>query len=106
MATYLFQVNYVGKGVEGLMKDGGSSRREAGRRVVESVGGTLESFYFTFGDADAIGIVDLPDVASAVAASMKINASDRITIKLTPLITVEEVDAATEIHPSSRPPGE
>lgn len=105
MAKYLFQANYVGEGVAGLMKDGGSGRVEAARQVIGSVGGTLESFYFAFGDVDAVGFVDMPDAASAAAASLIINASGRIAVKLTPLITVEEMDRAAEMHPSYRPPG-
>ena len=106
MAKYFYQGNYVGEGVAGLLKEGGSSRKEAAKRVIESVGGTLESIYYAFGDVDVLGVVDLPDVASAAAASLIINASGAVTIKLTPLITVEEMDEATKKDPSYRPPGQ
>lgn len=106
MAKYLFQANYVGAGVAGLRKEGGSKRREAAQQVIASVGGTLESFYYAFGDVDAVGIVDMPDVASAAAASLIINASGAIELKLTPLITPEEMDAASGKQPTYRPPGQ
>ena len=61
--------------------------------------------YFAFGDADVVGIVDFPDHASAVAMSGTINASGTTTIKLTPLITIEEVDMAVKKTTQYRPPG-
>lgn len=106
MAKYLFKACYVGKGVDGLMREGGTKRREAAEKAMASVGGKLESFYYAFGDDDVIGIVDMPDVPSAVAASLIINASGAVTLKLTPLITPEEVDAASKKHPNYRPPGQ
>jgi uncharacterized protein with GYD domain len=106
MAKYLLQGNYVGKGVTGLLKEGGTSRKEAATRVIESVGGTLDSLYYAFGDVDVVGVADFPDAASAAAASLVVNASGAVTIKLTPLITVEEMDAATKKDPSYRPPGQ
>ena len=105
MAKYLYKASYVGKGVEGLMKEGGSKRREAAEKAMSSVGGRFESFYYAFGEDDVIGVVDLPDIPSAVAISLIINASGAVNLKMTPLITPEEVDAATKKHPTYRPPG-
>ena len=39
MGKYLFQVNYVGEGVKGLLKDGGSKRRAAVEELFKSMGG-------------------------------------------------------------------
>ncbi len=50
MAKYMVQANYTAKGLEGLLKEGGSSRREAVDKAVKSLGGTLEAFYYAFGD--------------------------------------------------------
>lgn len=106
MAKYWFQVNYVGPGVAGLMKEGASKRGEAARHVIESAGGTLECLYYAFGDVDAVGICDMPTVASAVSVSLIINASGAVTVKLTPLISAEDMDAAGKMGPSYRPPGQ
>jgi uncharacterized protein with GYD domain len=105
MAKYLLQVSYTPEGTKGLLKDGGSKRRDAARAAVSSVGGSLESMYFAFGDHDAFVIVDMPDAASAVASSLAINASGAVTIKTTVLITPEEVDAAAKKSPTYTPPG-
>lgn len=105
MAKYLARANYVGKGVEGLLKEGGSSRREAARKAAESVGGSLDSFYYAFGADDVVGIGDFPDQASAAAFSLLINASGAVSLTLTPLITPEDIDEATKKSPAYRPPG-
>ncbi len=61
--------------------------------------------YFAFGDHDAFVIVDMPDTASAVAASLAINASGAVTSKTTVLITPEEVDSAAKKSTTYTPPG-
>ena len=43
--------------------------------MVKSVGGKLESFYFGFGDHDAIVIVDLPDDEAAAAVALIVNSA-------------------------------
>lgn len=106
MAKYFFQANYIGEGVKGLMKDGGSSRIEQVEKAMKSVGGQIESFYYAFGDTDALGIGEFPDAASAAALSMMVNASGTVSVKLTPLITPEEMDEASQKTPSYSPPGQ
>ncbi|MGI9623285.1 MAG: GYD domain-containing protein [Acidimicrobiales bacterium] len=97
--------NYVGEGVKGLAAEGGSARVAAAKSAVESAGGTLESFYYAFGDADVYGVGDFPDAASAAAFSLLINSSGAVQVSLTPLMTAEELDAAAAKSPSYRPPG-
>ena len=46
MAKYLIQASYVGEGVKGLLKDGGSVRRAAVEKLAKSVGGAVEVFYY------------------------------------------------------------
>lgn len=105
MSKYLFEVKYSADGVKGVMKDGGSKRRDAAEQAIKSAGGKLESFYFAFGERDVLGIADFPDHTSAVALSGVINASGTTTIKLTPLITIEEVDQAAKKMVQYQPPG-
>lgn len=105
MAKYLLKGNYKGEGIKGLLNEGGSKRREAASAAIESVGGTLDCMYYAFGESDIYGICDFPDVASATAVSLMINATGAVTINLTPLMTVEDVDAAMAKSPSYRPPG-
>ncbi len=106
MARYFFRANYIGKGVEGLLKEGGSKRREAVSKALAAAGGKLESFYYAFGDTDVLGVIEVPDVATAVATSLAINATGTVNLKLTPLITPEEVDLASKKQTSYRAPGQ
>jgi uncharacterized protein with GYD domain len=105
MPKYLAKCNYVGEGVKGLLKEGGSSRRAIVEKLVESVGGTVEAFYYAFGETDLYVIADLPDNVTMTAVSLLVAASGAIDIKTTVLITPEEVDEAVKKTPSYRPPG-
>ena len=104
MPKFLIEAMYTQAGVKGVQAAGGSSRREAVEHVAESVGGTLESFYFAFGERDAYVIVDLPDNESAAAVALTVNASGAVNVKTTVLLTPEEVDAAAQRSVDYRPP--
>ena len=41
MPKYLIQANYVGEGIKGLLKDGGTGRRAAVEKLFGSVGGKM-----------------------------------------------------------------
>lgn len=105
MPKYLFEAMYTPEGVKGVQSAGGSSRREAVAHVAESVGGTLESFHFAFGERDAYVIADLPNNEAAAAVALTVNASGGAGVKTTVLLTPEEVDAAAKRSVDYRPPG-
>jgi uncharacterized protein with GYD domain len=105
MPKYLFAATLTESGVQGVMKEGGTSRREALRATAESVGGTLDAFYFAFGTNDVYLVVDLPDAASAAALSMTTTASGAVRVNTTVLITPEEMDEASSKTVEYRPPG-
>ena len=44
MPKYLIKANYIGDGIKGLLKEGGSSRRAAVEKLIKSGGGKLETF--------------------------------------------------------------
>ncbi|MFF5790499.1 GYD domain-containing protein [Paeniglutamicibacter sp. NPDC012692] len=106
MTKYLFEANYVGEGVKGLMRDGGTKRRDAVDAALKSVGGSLESFYYAFGETDVLGVFDIPDQASAVALSLLINSTGTVNLHLKPLMTPEDIDEAAQKTPSYRAPGQ
>jgi len=105
MPKYLVQANYVGDGLKGLLKEGGSSRRAAIEKLFGSVGGKVEAFYYAFGDTDVFIIADVPDNVSAAALSLTVSAAGAAASKVTVLLTAEEIDAATKKTPSYRAPG-
>lgn len=106
MPKYLFQGNYVGEGLKGLLTEGGSKRRETLEQTLRAMGGTLEAFYYAFGDDDVFTIVDLPDNVSTAALALIVNASGAVKIKTTVLLTPEEVDQVTKKSVDYRPPGQ
>ena len=106
MPKYLLQVSYTAEGSKGLLKEGGSKRRQAADQAVRSTGGTIESFYFAFGDTDALVIVDAPDHASMAAAALAINSSGLVRTKTTVLLTPEDLDQATKKSVTYRGPGQ
>ena len=105
MPKYLVQANYVGDGIKGLLKEGGSTRRAAVEKLFGSVGGKVEAYYYAFGDTDLFVIADVPDNVTAAALSLIVNAAGAATARITVLLTTEEIDAATKKTPSYRPPG-
>ena len=78
---------YVGDGVKGLLKDGGSKRRAVVEKLFKSMGGTIESFYYAFGETDLFVIGDFPDNASVAAAALTTVSTGTVTTKTTVLIT-------------------
>jgi len=105
MPKYLIQASYVGDGVQGLRKDGGSARRAVVEKLCASVGGHVDAFYFAFGDTDVVTILDLPDTTTAAGVALLVGSSGKVEIKTTVLLTPEEVDAAAKVGGDYRAPG-
>jgi uncharacterized protein with GYD domain len=105
MPKYLIEANYVGGGIKGLLKEGGTSRRAVVEKLIQSLGGTVEAFYFAFGETDVFVIVDMPDHASMAAGALTVGAGGTVTVKTTVLLTPEEIDSAGKKNPLYRPPG-
>jgi uncharacterized protein with GYD domain len=98
--------SYSVEGWKGVLGEGGSSRVEAVRQLVDGAGGTFESMYFTFGSDDFVMIAEGTDNVSAAALAMLVTATGAAKLKTTVLLTAEEIDAATQKALSYRPPGQ
>jgi len=105
MAKYLIVASYTADGIKGVIDKGGTARREAVEKLMADLGGTVESFYFGFGDADAYVTVDMPDNISAAAAAMSVGASGLVSCRTVVLLTPEEVDRAAQTKVNYRAPG-
>lgn len=105
MPKMMVKASYNVEGTRGLMKEGGSGRRAAIKKLVEGLGGKMEAFYFAYGDADAFVIIDMPDATVGLALSMAVNASGAVRVTSVPLITPEEMDAACQKSVAYRAPG-
>lgn len=106
MPKFLLQVDYTREGVQGVVSQGGSARKASAQAAAESVGGTLESFYFAFGGTDAFVVAELPDNASAAALALRVTAAGGATVRTIVLLTPEEIDAATQQQVQYTPPGQ
>ena len=105
MAKFLIQGSYTPEGAKGLIKEGASGRKAAIAKALESLGGKLEAIYYTFGADDLVVICDLPDTVSGIAIGLAANAGGSLRISTTPLLSVEDVDAACKKAVAYRPAG-
>jgi uncharacterized protein with GYD domain len=105
MAKYLVQGSYTVEGIKGVLKEGGTGRREAVSTALKALGGKVESIYYAFGDTDVYVIVDAPDNVTMAALAMGIASTGTIALKTTVLLTVEEIDQASKKTLSYRPAG-
>jgi uncharacterized protein with GYD domain len=105
MAKFLWKASYTSEGVKGVLKEGGTGRRAAVEKVVEGLGGKVESFYFALGEEDVYVIAELPDTVTATAVSLTVNASGVVALRTVELLTPEQVDEASKKSVDYRPPG-
>lgn len=105
MAKFLIQGSYTADGAKGLIKEGGTGRRAAIQKALEGLGGKVDAFYYAFGANDVVLICDIPDAINGLALSLAVNASGAVRISTTPLLSVEDVDAACKKVVSYRPAG-
>ena len=87
MGKYMFHATYTQSGLTGLLKEGGTRRREALTQTIEGMGGSVEVLYYAFGEPDLYIIADLPDDATATAVSLTIGAAGALNIGVTVLVT-------------------
>jgi uncharacterized protein with GYD domain len=106
MPKYLIVASYSPEGVKGVMKGGGTARSDAVRAAVQSLGGTMESFYFAFGNDDVFVTADMPDNAAAASIALAVSATGLLTAaRVVVLLTPGEVDEAVKRQVSYAPPG-
>jgi uncharacterized protein with GYD domain len=106
MPKALIKASYSVDGLKGLMKAGGTSRVKSVEAALAGVGGSLESFYFAFGEDDVIIIADVPDHAAAIAMAAAVSTSGAISSYETViLLTPAEVDKAMNVSVDYVPPG-
>jgi uncharacterized protein with GYD domain len=105
MPTFLIKASYTAEGTRGLLKDGGTGRKEAVEALITSRGGTLRGFYYAFSDDDLYIIADLPTNADLAAVSLAINSTAGARVKANTLLDAAEIDEAVHKAVKYRPPG-
>lgn len=106
MPKFLVHATYSAEGFKGVLKDKPSGRKAAVEKAMASVGAKLEAMYFSFGDYDAVLIVDAPDVASLMAVGLSACSTGLARTSTTPLLTIEEADQAIKKSVNYRGPGQ
>ena len=106
MSKYLVQASYTAEGVKGLTKDTASGRKAAIAHAIESLGGKVETLYYSFGEFDILGIMDLPDNAAAARFALRAASTGQVTVRTTPLLTADEMDKALLRTVDYRAPGQ
>ena len=105
MAKYLFHGSYTQAGIQGVLKDGGTGRRQAVDAMAASLGGSIDEMYWAFGKDDFYVIADLPNHTAAAALTATTGASGAVNISTVVLLTMEDIDEAIRLHPEYRAPG-
>jgi len=106
MPKYMIQAQFNEGSLKGTIEEGGTARHAAVKAAVESMGGTLEAYYYTFGDYDVMGIAEMPSNASAAGFAIAVaSAGGTGATKTTVLLSPAEMDEAVKFHPDYRAPG-
>jgi len=94
MPSYLIQISYTPETLAGFIKKP-SDRTEVISKLAAKIGGKLVGSWFSFGDYDAVIIIEGSDNVSAAACSLAVSASGAFkAFKTTPLLGIEEGMAA------------
>ncbi len=105
MPTFLIKATYTAEGTRGLLKDGGTGRKDAIEALIESRGGEMKGFYYAFGDDDLYIIATLPENSDLAAVSLAINSTSGARVKAHTLMDAGEIDEAVHKAVRYRPPG-
>ena len=96
MAYYLLQATYSQEARTGMINNPHNREPEV-RKVVEGLGGSLESFWFSFGEYDIVAVAQFPDNSSATALALAVSAAGAVSnTRITPLMTGNEGAAAMQ----------
>ncbi len=90
MAYFLLQATYSREARAGMINNPHNREVEV-RQAIEGLGGSLEGFWFSFGEYDIAGIAQFPDNSSAAALALAVSAAGAASAThITPLMTIDE----------------
>ena len=107
MAMYLSRFTYTPETWARLIQNP-EDRRKAARTYIESVGGKLHGFWYSFGEHDGWNLWEAPDNVSMAGVALAIGAGGALSsYETTVLLSVEELMEALGKAKSIRyrPPG-
>ena len=106
MTKYLFEANYVGEGIKGLMREGERSAVMRSSTPSNPWEDRSNASTTLSGSGTCWGVFEVPAPADAAALSLMINSSGSVNVRLKPLLTPEDLDDAAKKTPTYRPPGQ
>ena len=88
MGTFFLLGKYGADAFRDISKD----RTEKSRQLVEQLGGKVKAVYALLGEVDLIFIVEFPNMADAMKASIALGKMTGISFSTAAAMTVEEFD--------------
>jgi uncharacterized protein with GYD domain len=109
MPKYISFFTYTGEAWRRMVERPGN-RAAAARRLIEEIGGSMETFYWMLGSWDGFVVYEVPDAATAAAFSGRVTSSGLLReIKTEQLISMGEARSALRIAETAEeayvPPG-
>jgi uncharacterized protein with GYD domain len=90
MSHYLIEVGYTPQSWSSQI-DSQANVIDRITPAVKSAKGKIQSLYYTFGDADLVGIIDFPTPEDAAAFALAVTSTGALrSYKTTPLLTVDQ----------------
>jgi uncharacterized protein with GYD domain len=94
MPHYMLRASYTADALATLVNQP-EDRTAVVTSLVESLGGSIDAFYYALGDNDLFLIIDMPDTITAVAASIAAASGGAVrNVTTTALLTPAEMVAA------------
>jgi uncharacterized protein with GYD domain len=95
MAKYLALFSYSDDAVAAMIENP-ADREAAVRKVLESVGGRLECFYWMFGDHDGIAVVEVADSFTMAGVSAAIRSTGTVSSETHELFSTNDIHQILE----------
>ena len=94
MVWFLVRFQFTSTSAKAMIENP-HDRSGPARMLVESFGGKMHHYFFSFGDYDGVGIIEFPDNKSAAAFSMKAGSTGAFSkFETTVLMPTAEAEAA------------
>jgi uncharacterized protein with GYD domain len=105
MSLYLIQAAYSHEALRAMIQNP-QDRTGALRGPIESLGGKIHNLFLSFGEYDAVLLLEMPNNIAAAAIAIAVGAGGACkSIKTTPLLTVAEgIEALKEAARSGYQP--
>ncbi len=88
MSTYFMFGKYSSEAIKGIA----ASRTEKSRSIISDLGGSIMSGYALLGNYDIALIVELPDIETAMKASLALNKLTGVAFSTVPAVSIETFD--------------